>query len=249
MQRKIMLSIWVSVLVGIQLNVEAANTFWTGAVTADWTNAVNWSAGVPANNDYGSDAYFGDPAVATVITNIPYQSLRSLNFTTAGWTLVGNFNQFKVIGSSGSGTNRIDGYLNELRYDNSFDIEAENTMQISKTLRIYSNKLTLQGGGRFEVKNFIGSNFASPEVRLGNITLQVNNSIPYSGGSDKTVVRFQNESAVLELKTTVVSAEALIGTRILDDTGKGLAVTDIGGGYVSIAIAPPAVLGTIILID
>ena len=71
----------------------AADTSWTGAVSSDWFNIGNWSAGVPSNSfgftsiDSGARPNapgIGSPGAATYVLLVGDQAAGSLNIQNGG---------------------------------------------------------------------------------------------------------------------------------------------------------------------
>lgn len=103
----------------------AGATTWTGAVSGDWTDADNWTAGVPGPSD---TAMFADEDPGTLAISVPRggdapaQEFRFLSGTgnvTITGTGTGNWDLpaagFEVVAEAGSGANTINLGTGQLR--------------------------------------------------------------------------------------------------------------------------------------
>lgn len=223
----------------------AATITWTGNVGTDFATAGNWATNVvPASNDWQDTARFADTTPAPANKTPTLSAGRSLNgmlFESAGWTYGGTAQTIiRSISSSGAGTNTISAPLKTI-YNNTWTINSGNTLNITNVLYQDSTwSLTLNGGGTLSVASSIEGWSSALKFYLNSGTVKIGGATPYKNGG---VVYLQSAESVLQLKTTVAGATALIGTKIIDGTGQGLKVTDLGGGYTQIAIPEPTTLG------
>jgi hypothetical protein len=250
--RKFVLACTVTLAATIPTASAAIRT-WTGAA-GDWDygNSANWSTTLPANNDHGDDAVFstgGTPGTVSLITSYSGDtsvSHRSLQFTTAGWSLDVNYENLRYINSAGTGTNSI---LKQVQAfaDGTWTVASGNTLFLDGGFYERNKVITLVGGGVLRVDSAIGG-FGSGTWGIhitDNSTLQVDATSPYAGASSGKAY-IGDPTGKLVLRTNVAGATSLIGSRIIDETGLGLEVTDIGGGYVRVSAIPePASLALI----
>jgi hypothetical protein len=248
--------------------LQAATITWNGgAGDYDYGNGANWGGGqAPLSNDYSDTAIFastGTPGTVTEVTPLhtfSYTSsttttvmLKGMNFTTAGWTIGFGLSEVTNLNSAGAGINTFAGGTINVHAASTWTVDTGNTLFSSSSGSLYERnfKLTLDGGGTLHVANAIGGYGGTPSASTWGIhitdgsTLRIDSSSPYSSGAAGAAF-IGDTTGKLELKSTVANAQNLIGTRIYDETGLGLSVTDIGGGYVQIAAVPePATVGVI----
>ena len=239
--KKILLT-GVAAFFGAASILSAANIIWNdSAGDGSFATAANWTGGVvPASNDYQDTAIFGSPATPRTVNVPAARSILGLRFDTAGWGLSGSsFNDVRNLYSAGSGTNAVAQLLNQ-KYAGSWTVASGNTLALNGGLYQRNYNITLLGGGTLRCAAAItgyGGTVGSWGVHVQDATLRVSAAGPYSSSSAGAVF-LDTAGARLQLLTTVASAQALVGTRIVDGTGEGLQVTDIGGGFVEVAPIP-----------
>lgn len=220
----------------------AANITWIdSAGDGSFGTATNWSSGVvPANNDYQDTGIFGSAATPRAVHVPAARSIFGLRFETAGWALTGSaFNDVRNLYSAGSGTNSAAQVLNQ-KYGGNWTVASGNSLVLGGGLYQRNYNITLNGGGTVRVASAItgyGGTVGSWGFHLQDATLRVNAASPYSSSSAGAVF-LDTAGARLQLQTTAVAAQALLGTRIVDGTGGGLQVADLGGGFVEVSPTP-----------
>ena len=213
----------------------AATRTWTGgAGDGLYVTGTNWDAGVaPANNDYQDTARFD--LGAQTVTVPSSRKVFGLNFATAGWTLSGgSFSELTALSSAGAGTNTLVGVT--AHADATWTVNSGNTV-IVPSLYERDKDITLTGGGTLQFNASIGGysgTVGSWGLRIVNGRARFTTSTPYLSGTAGAVF-ISGPDASLELATSVSGANSLITAgRIVDELGDGLAIDDIGGGYVKV---------------
>lgn len=234
------------ILCGTVGAAEAAVRTWTGAA-GDWDygNAANWaSSALPANNDYADTAVFSaDATPGTVNLVTPFGSdmtptHEAVTFASAGWTINFRYESLGVINSAGEGTNTLI-YSFECQQNATWTIGAGNTLFFDGGLYLRDKHITLVGGGTVLLDTAL-SGYGSPYVyglHVADALLKFDTTSLYTGAATGKI--YIQENGVLQFKGTVASATSLIGTRIIDESGKGLTITDIGDGYVQVSVPEP----------
>jgi len=230
----------IGLLVLAGTTTQAATKTWTGTTGTDFATPGNWSGGVPSNNDYSDIARFTENSPSNKSPTLA--SGRSVNKVifdnSVGWTLGGGDILFKVLESSGAGTNTINAIKSQAS-NQTWTIGTGNTVIINTFAQDGSGvQTTIQGGGSMQVRGQVGYSYSTNKdfVIKSGTTLRVASSTVYSNATGQTHIA--SDTAALLLLTSVANATAQIGTKIIDDYGAGLTVTDIGGGYVKIASVP-----------
>lgn len=223
--------------------LSAVNRTWDGeANNGDFGTALNWSGNTaPANNAYGDVAIFGASTSAGTVNLAGGRSIKGLSFETAGWSLTGSsFSNLSALSSAGVGTNTLNMSF-QVEYTPTWNVAAGNTLYLANSFYQRNKNVTLTGGGTLQVASgitgFTDGSIGVWGLHLQDAVLRFNASSPYASNA-KGAIFMDDASARLQLLTSVSAAEALIGTRIVDTTGLGLLVTDIGGGYVEITAIP-----------
>ena len=217
----------------------AATIPWNGGGgDGNYATAANWIGGIaPANNDYQDTAAFD--AGPRIVTLPASRKVSGLSFLTAGWTISGgSFADLRTITSSGDGTNTVGVPVNA-KASATWTLGAGNTLHFSSTFYQRSNNLTLVGGGAITFANSLSGysgTVGSWGTHISDGTVRISQANPYSTTSAGAFFS-SGPTAVLQLQTTVAAAQALVGSRIVDELGAGLVITDLGGGFVS--ISPP----------
>lgn len=220
---------------------------WTGAAgDGNYTTVGNWSGNlVPANNDTQDTAVFnGASRAVTVPAN---QNVREINFNTTGWTLgTGSLASIRTISSSGLGVNTLNLPVN-LTSSGSYTwtVATGSNLVIAGAFSQRGSSIQLTGGGTLQVNSSIAGNtgtVGSWGIHIIEGLLDIRAAEPYQTSSAGAVF-INGDNAVLKLQTTVTNAQALITAgRIVDELGRGLSVTDLGGGAVQIISNQPAKL-------
>ncbi len=237
--------------------VQAASITWNGSAgDFDYSNGANWNGNrAPLSNDYADTAVFGALGTPGTISRLgplhqynytgsPTKTnveLLGVNFQTAGWTLNFAMPNVSNLSSAGVGVNTFTGTINA-KTNTTYNIAAGNTLFFDGGFYQRALNINLNGGGIFRVDSEIGG-FGGTVGAWGmyvtnGTTLRVDAAVPHSSGSAGAAYISDLLSAI-QLKTTVSAATALIGGRVRDNTGLGLSVTDIGGGYVEIRAIDP----------
>jgi hypothetical protein len=239
----------------------ATITYWTGAAGTDFATAGNWTNGVPASNDYQYAATLADtyPPSATAPANktpalASGRSLGMLNFSNSiGWSLSGAQLVLSTLQSSGNGTNSIANTIKTANKSVNWSIGAGNEVDLNGGLIQDGSgyKVTFTGGGTLKITGGIRSAYSSSHAfYLNEGSLIIDSATPYQADASPTddILHFNGADSILQLKTTVANAQSQIGTKIVDDLGQGLSVTDIGGGFVQITSVPePASIGLLVM--
>ena len=221
---------------------QAADVTWNGLAGNNlWADGGNWVGGSPpVDDDFSDRAVFPNSVTPATISVPNGQSIRDIRFNSAGWDLdpVGNgqFEDIRDFSSEGAGINRV-GYF-EQRNVNSialWEVASGNTLEFYEGLRQPGRTARVFGGGTLLIGSSIDG-FGTPRLLLEDITIRFEDNTPYNPTNG--FVRFDDVTAVLELQTSVANAQSQIGDEIIDNTGLGLQVTDIGGGFVQIAVIP-----------
>ena len=234
MNRTILLTL-VTLCSALSLSTaHADNIVWNGlAGNGSWTDGGNWVGGEPPENDDFSDtAVFNSTATPSTVLVPNGQNVRGIRFETVGWTIdvSGQMNNLQNIFSDGAGTNSLGRFdLRNNSTPGNWVINPGNTLHLTNSYFARSRDAEVSGGGLLLISG-------TPELRIEDATVRVEASTAFSvaGG----FVRIDDPLAVLELQTSVANAESQIGDEIIDNTGLGLQVTDIGGGFVQIAVIP-----------
>ncbi len=241
---------------------------WTGAdgtaptnfeVSANWTGGV--APGIPRNNDYSDIARFAltSPANQTPTLTIN-RTVNGIRFdNSVGWTLgtAGKQLTLKTVESSGNGTNTVTAQLKTGQGNYDWTIGAGNTVNlVGGLIQDGSGRsLTLKGGGTMIVVGGINPAYSSAVnkfyIELGTLIVDTATPYRYGGNANNGLTYITTADGFLQMKTTVANAQNQIGTRIIDNVGNGLTVTDIGGGYVQVTstlIPEPATLALLGLV-
>ncbi len=224
------------------LSSHAALVVWDGSEgNGLWTDGANWVGGSPPSNDDFRDTAVFDATTTPGTVTVPNgRKVNGIRFETVGWTIDVNgsdFDDLHNIFSTGAGVNRLDRF--ELRNNSNtgnWVIESGNTLELFNSYYARNRNASVSGGGLLLIDRAIDG-FSSPQLRLNDITVRIDASTAFSSNNDG-FVRFDHESAVLELKTTVANAQNQIDDEIIDNTGLGLQVTDIDGEFVRISVVP-----------
>ncbi len=219
----------------------AGDCIWTGAADTAYTNDANWAGGAaPRNNDYQDRAIFKEnsPANRTPALHT-HRSVNGVRFEeSTGWELKGTCTfMMKVLFSTGRGTNSFEGQLKNAAAG-PWTTGPGNTF-VTGRLFVDNSDLTVTGGGTFVVNQAIEHWAEARRIIIKDGTLRVAASRPFAGSAAAVI---DSASARLQLRNTVAGARALIGTRVIDNVGRGLCVAEIGGGYVEISVAPRALV-------
>lgn len=220
---------------------------WTGTAGTDFEIPENWEpSGPPENNDFSTSANFSEngPTNKTPKLSVS-RSIHKLDFVeTAGWEIGGDKQlTLKLLSSSGSGTNTISAVLKTGPGDFDWVVESGNTVKLTGLIHDGTERtLALSGGGTLVVAGGIRVAYgeAINSFRIDDGVLQVDTPTPYrsGGSSNDSTVTIGSSTAVLRLKTNPADAQSQIGTRIVDSTGRGLKVSDAGGGYAQVMANP-----------
>jgi len=237
-------------VLALATTAHAANRTWTGAADVAYTNGANWAGGVvPTNGDYGDTAVFTENSpgnkTPTLYANRSVQIVKFDN--SVGWTFDGGSSRTLVLRqilSSGTGTNTFTVQVKTYQGSNGWTVNAGNTVVLAGGMYLDSSSqpTTLGGGGSLLLNAAIGGWSGTRQFRVANGVLRVAASSP-TGSTGSTLITAK--TGRIQILNTVAGAKALIGTRILDGVGDGLAVKDIGGGYVEVSVAPLATVITI----
>ncbi|MGN6505722.1 MAG: PEP-CTERM sorting domain-containing protein [Tepidisphaeraceae bacterium] len=232
--------------------VQGAITYWTGAAGTDFATSGNWSNGVPTSNDYSDTARFyatyPPSSTAPANKNPTLAAARLLNaavFDSAGWTIDGSRLTLRTINSAGIGTNTFNDNIKTGQYGFQWSATPGNTLSLAGGLLADQNSaLRFVGGGTLDIAAPIVLAYTGVTTSLLVDTgvVKIHGTTPYASGSNATHIATVN--GILQLQTTTSAAQSLISSgRIVDDTGMGLQVSDIGGGFVAISVPEPATLG------
>jgi beta-glucanase (GH16 family) len=225
----------------------AADKTWNGnAGDGFFHTGGNWDGGnPPSNNDWQDTAVFGSAATAGTVTLSTSRSIKGIDFDTSGWTLTGSsFSNVGAITSSGSGTNSIGSSLT-LSGNRTWNVASGNTLEVTSSLYMRNNIITLTGGGQLTIDNSLGGYSSGTwGINVGDAVLRMNNSDLFSGtASSNAAIRLTSEDAVFRFTGTTSQATSHISSgRIIDMTGEGLDVVDLGGNLVQVtpqSSAPP----------
>jgi hypothetical protein len=234
----------------------ATDYYWTNA-SGDgvYTNKANWNPyGLPQTTDYTPDVVIlgVQGGTSNIVTRLPYANgsatanLCHLRFDTAGWTFTSaiTIENLKTLKSYGSGTNVVNFYWNQMG-NQAWTVGPGNTLYLAKKFYCRGNTVTLTGGGALRIPGAFDGYSSVNGIKVQTATLRIEAATPAT--STGGVVWMDAKTARFQLKTTVVAAKALIGptNKIRDNTGNGLQVTDIGGGYVEVTVKPLSTVLTI----
>ena len=220
----------------------AATVTWTGTTgDQNYITGGNWSGGAaPANNDYADTAVFNGGTATTV--NIPAGRLvAGITFQSVGWTMSGgSFSEITTLSSSGNGTNTIASPLTA-HGNATWTVGAGNILSLSGSFYQRNKNLSLTGGGELKFSTAIGGfsgTVGSWGFTVTNGQLTINAAGPYQS-STAGAVFINGPTAKLKLQNTIsgVTSQITAG-RIVDSLGNGLAIDDLGGGYVLVSPAP-----------
>lgn len=231
-------------------SAQATNYYWDNeSGNGLYTNSVNWHPnGLPETTDYTADVVIlGKAGVSPMtVTRLLYakpswattRNLCHLRFDTAGWTYesLQTIQNLKTLASYGAGTNTLNFYWEQMG-SQTWTVGAGNTLRLAQSFYCRANTITLTGGGVLQCVGAF-SGFGAPSIygiKVQNATLRIEAATPSSAAG---VVWIDAKTARLQLRTSVAAASSLIGPtrKIRDNVGRGLRVTDIGGGYVEIAV-------------
>lgn len=235
LKRAFSLLFGIAIVVGASPAQAATNT-WTGAFNIAYTNAANWNGGVPSNGDWGDTARFTENTpgnkTPTLYATRTVQVVLFSNST--GWTLDGGSGRTLVLRqilSTGNGTNSLTVMVKNA-YANTWSVGAGNTVILAGGFYADADYTTiLNGGGMLQINSAIQGWSTARRFRVSDGVLRVAAASPMATHG---AVIIGTKKGRLQIKNTVAGAKALIGTRILDGVGSGLAVADIGGGYVEL---------------
>jgi hypothetical protein len=228
--------------------VAALDIVWDGEQNTLYTNDMNWVGNTaPRNNDYQDTAIFKENTPANRTPTLSgSRSVYGVRFDdSADWTLGGSGTLYtKSFYSTGTGANGIAVEMEMKSPGANCTVGRGNTLTI-KSLRIPNFGINLSGGGTLHLNGQIVGNSspAAYHININDALLRIAATQPAQASS--AYVKINHENARLQLRSTVAAAKSLIGddARIRDGVGQGLSVTDIGGGYVEVAVAPrPTVL-------
>ena len=225
----------------------AATVTWTGDDVGDptnWAVGANWDTGQPpADDDYSDIAAFTENAAANKTPTLAgTREVNRIEFdNSTGWQIGGSQIAAKSLSSTGVGTNRINSFSGK-NSTVQINVGVGNVLELRL---IYQDNggsnMVLSGGGTLVLETKINGWSANLDFSISDGLLRVEDDWTYRPiGSDNRKTYLTSEDAVLELQTTVSAAENLITNgQIVDNTGMGgLAVTDMGNGYVQIAAIP-----------
>ncbi|HOF19077.1 MAG TPA: PEP-CTERM sorting domain-containing protein [Phycisphaerae bacterium] len=232
-----------------------ATKTWDGSEGTEWPNGLNWVGdSAPTDGDWGDIARFAETSPANKTPNLTAnRKVQGILFdNSAGWTIgydgaTKRVLTLRTISSSGSGTNTATVQIKTYQSNLAWTVSTGNTLALVGGLYHdgSSYTITLSGGGTLSVTGRIDGYSSTLKTNVADGVLKISGSTPYTNGGS---VHITGDTGVLQLQTTVAAATALIGTKIIDDVGKGLSVTDIGGGYAQIAVVPePASLALLTL--
>lgn len=217
----------------------AAIRTWDGSDSTDYATGANWVGGVaPEDSDFKDDAVFTENSPGNKTPNLAAsRKVNRIKFdNSVGWDFTGSQMTLKYLESSGTGTNIINSVKSA---QNNYDwvVGVGNILNIKTFYQDGGGrKITLTGGGTLLLNNQIDGYSSTNDFYLTASTMRVAKTTAYGNAGGQT--HLNDAAAALELKTTVLDATSQIGTKIIDETGLGLGVTDIGGGYVRIAVVP-----------
>lgn len=234
----------VALLAAITLAAPAmADTItWTGAAGTDFETAGNWSGTFtpPRNTDFQDTARFTEnaPANKTPHLSVGRSVLGLLFDNSTGWGLTGATLTLKNLTSTGAGDNSVNA-LKIVAGNRTWTVGSGNTFNVNSLIQDGSNNtLKIQGGGTFHVGGQIQFSFSNAnKLNVDESTVRIDAATAYSNANG--TVHILTENAKLQLMTSVANATSQIGTKIIDDFGSGLKVTDLGGGYVQVSVAIP----------
>jgi len=241
------------VLISGTISLQAATKiYWNGSIDNLYTNGANWVGGVvPTDNDYTDQIWFNDSKLSGVsnktTTLTGSRKINAIVFENTGYSINGSELTTKYLNSYGIGTNTI-ADLKSGTSSYTYNIRTNSTVVINAMYQDNSNQtLTFQGGGTLIFNDYIDA-WGTGYQKINDVLMIVRANKVHAKTTSITKLMLQESE--LQLLTTVSGAEALITAgRITENLGQGLQVTDIGGGYVSIMIKEPVVLGTIILLQ
>ena len=220
---------------------------WTGTSGTDFETPENWEpSGPPENNDFSTVANFSENGPKNKTPKLTVsRSIHKLDFVeTAGWEIGGDKQlTLKLLSSSGQGTNTVSAVLKTGPGDFDWVVESGNAVKLAGLIQDSTERtLALSGGGTLVVAGGIRVAYgeAINSFRIDDGILQVDTPTAYrsGGSSNDSTVTIGSSTAALRLKTTPADAQSQIGTRIVDATGRGLRVSDAGGGYAQIMANP-----------
>ena len=206
---------------------------------------ANWTRGTaPENNDFRDVATFDNAAIAGTVTLASNRSVGGLDFATSNWNLSGSSQlTFKTLSSSGAGSSAVSLNLKTAQGNYSWSVGSGNQLNLSSLIQDGSGRtLSLSGGGTLNVTGGLKVAFSSADndFIINDGLLKLDTATPYRSGSsaNNSSVTINSATSFLELQTTEANALSQIGSRILDGTGNGLSVTNLGGGSVRISAVP-----------
>ncbi len=212
---------------------QPVGTVWTGeGGDTLFGTAANWSGlYVPTSSDVIT---FDDNSNGSVVNFTERTTVQGIDFQTSGWTLNGNGNTLytTLVAGVSDGLNTIASKL-ALNSGAEFLLQPYGMLAIAETIDSRGYDLVFGGGGTFELSKKIGGTNSSGTdwgAHIQNARVVVDSTSLMAGWSTGKVF-LEDENAALELATTVADAESqILGGDIVDVLGRGLTVTDIGGG-------------------
>lgn len=233
----------------------ATDYYWTGAVDNTYLNPTNWvinsatsttiPTAAPRNTDYQDRIFFTsqtNPGTQTV--NNGSRTIWTITCEDAGWTFTGSQLVFKLLTSSGAGTNEFTGTLKTAKANVPFTLSASNTVLCAKLDIDGENTPTFDGGGVFVSRSSIAGYSSQRKISIRNALVRIEAAALFSNSGPTATLAHKN--ARLQYRATPAQAAALIGTTILRGTAVldayQTAIRDIGGGYVEISFVPGGTL-------
>ena len=230
-----------SVMPQTQFAVEWTASGGSGA----FNNVLNWDQGALPDADDFAVFHSGNTGTAGTVPLSDSQTVFAIDFQDTGWTIASTDKYLNLMDvfSAGSGTNTFD---LEVRLGGaSYWVAPEgNCISIADKLTQIGNDLTVDGGGRFEFAQRILGNNSNGDtwgiyIKEATVSIEDTKVFPdYSTG----IAFINNANAALEMQATTSQVQTLIDNgRIVDLTGKGFLLTDIGSGWTQVSpeIAPP----------
>ncbi len=239
--------------------VQAAAITWSGATGTAWETGTNWGGNVaPAANDYQDIATFSQNSPANKTPTLAgSRNVGGLNFNlSTGWTVGGTGSMTMIlrsVTSTGVGENNVNIKLKTYQTNNpnTWTIGVGNILNANGGIYQDGSSKTLKitGGGTLVVPGAIDGYSSGSLLHIDAGTVKIGSANVYLTSSTAGTAWIDSTTSYLQLKTTVVAAQAKITSgKIQDGTGFGLAVTDLGNNYVQIAAVPePASMGLLVL--
>ncbi len=216
------------------VTASAAEYYWTGAASSDYTDPGNWVSGkpdgkvattAPINNDYSDRIHFTDdanPVIKRVIVPAGRQIGKIFFENTSGWTIDNNGTFLTKNGISATGcSGTVATFANDIKFSTAtIDVNSGAALQLNKLYLDGSNQLTCTGGGTVSFSWIDGWSKDRAVIVTGDARLIVRNASPFGGNLVKYVslaslgARFQYQAtpASAESRFAASTAEASSGS-------------------------------------